>query len=169
MLTSAAIRRIIKYLARKSTYTDLPDVNRRLSTRGAVYRPNKEKIFECYVDYNFAGAWYQADADNAENFMSRLGYVIRYTKCPVLWFSKLQTEIYLSTTELEYIALTQSISNIIPFIFLMKEKSFIFDIHIPNPEVFCKLFEDNQSYIAVAKLNKFPPIKKHITIKYNYL
>ena len=36
----------------------------------------------------------------------------------------------------------------------MKEVSFIFDIHLPNPEVFCKLFEDNQSCIDVAESKK---------------
>ena len=40
--------------------------------------------------------------------------------------------------------------KVIPFIALMKEVSFISDINLPNPEVFCKLFEDNQMFIAVA-------------------
>ena len=30
----------------------------------------------------------------------------------------------------------------------MKEVSFIFDIHIQNPEVLCKLFKNNQVCIA---------------------
>ena len=33
----------------------------------------------------------------------------------------------------------------------MKEVSFIFDIHIQNPEVLCKLFKNNQVCIAVAE------------------
>ena len=36
----------------------------------------------------------------------------------------------------------------------MKEIYFILDIHIPNPEVFCKLFQYNQSCIAIAESNK---------------
>ena len=43
----------------------------------------------------------------------------------------------------------------ITFIALMKELSLIFDIHIQNPEVFCKVFEDNDSCIAIANSNKF--------------
>ena len=50
---------------------------------------------------------------------------------------------------------------------LMKEVSFIFDIHPAKTEVFCKLFEDNQSCIAVAESSKFSPRTKHITIKYH--
>ena len=51
---------------------------------------------------------------------------------------------------------------------LMKEVSFIFDIHIPNPEVFCKVFKENRNCIAVAESNKFSPRKKHIAIKYHH-
>ena len=32
----------------------------------------------------------------------------------------------------------------VSFMALMKELSFIFDVHLPKPEVFCKLFKDNQ-------------------------
>ena len=33
--------------------------------------------------------------------------------------------------------------KVIPFMGFMKEVSFIFDIHLPNTEVFCNVFEDN--------------------------
>ena len=45
-------------------------------------------------------------------------------------------------------------SGIIYFMALMKEVSFIFDIRPPNPEVFCKVFEDNQSCIDVEESKK---------------
>ena len=41
--------------------------------------------------------------------------------------------------------------KVINFMSLMKESSFFLDIHFPNPEVFCKVFKDNQSCIAVSK------------------
>ena len=41
--------------------------------RGIVYNPDKTKGLECYVDADFAGGWQQADADSAENVMSRTG------------------------------------------------------------------------------------------------
>ena len=87
--------------------------------------------------------------------MSHTGHVIIYVGCPVLWCSKLQTEISLSTTEVEYIALIQAMHDEIPFMALIKEVSFISDIHPPNPEVFCKVFEDKQSCIDIAKSNRF--------------
>ena len=58
--------------------------------------------------------------------------------------------------------------EVIPFMVLVKEVSSVFDIHIPNPEVFCKLFEDNQICIAIAESNKFSPGTKHIAIKYHH-
>ena len=105
---------------------DLPDVNWRLNTRNVVYRPDIEEYIKCYVDAEFAIGWAQADADNAENLMPCTGYVIKYMLCPVLWCSKLQTEIDLSTTEAEYIALIQSMRELITFMILIKEVSFYF-------------------------------------------
>ena len=95
-----------------------------MSDQGIVYHPDKMKGIECYVDTNFAGGWSQADANNPEKVMSRTGYAIYYVGCPVLWSSKLQTEIALSTTEAKYIVLSSAMRDVIPFMFLMKEISF---------------------------------------------
>ena len=110
-----AIRCMAKYLASTSTYVDLPDGNRRLSTRGVVYHPDKEKFIQCYVDTNFSGGWAQTDTDNAENVMSCTGYEITYAGCPLFCCSNLQTEIDLVTIEAEYIALSQVMRGVIPF------------------------------------------------------
>ena len=85
------------------------------------------------MDSDFVGGWSQADADNAENFMSHFVQLITYAGCPVLWFSKLQTEFFLSNTKAEYIVSSQAMCNIIPFMSLMKEILFIFDINLPKP------------------------------------
>ena len=115
-----AVRRISKYLESTSKYTDLPGGNRQLSTYGIVYRLNKEKLVECYVDVNFSGGWDQADAYNAEIFISYQIYLITYTGYPVFWCSKLQKTIDLSTTEEKYITLVQVMRNVIPFVAMMK-------------------------------------------------
>ena len=87
--------------------------------------------------------------------MSRTGYVLTYVLCTVLWCSKLHSEIYLSTTETEYIALIQEMLKVIPIMALIKEVYFILDIHLPKAEVFCKVFEDNQGCIDVADSKKY--------------
>ena len=101
--------------------------------------------------------------------MSCTGYVLTYLGCPLLWCSRLQTEIALRTTEVEYIALIQAMHKLINFTSLMKEASFIFYIHLPKLEFFCKVFEDDQSCIAVAEHNIFSLRTKHIANKYHHL
>ena len=51
---------------------------------------------------------------------------------------------------------------------LTKEVSFIFDINIPNPEVFSKVFKENKSFIIVTESNKLSPRTKHIDIMYHH-
>ena len=58
--------------------------------------------------------------------------------------------------------------EVMPFMWFMKDVSFIFNINLPNPEVLCKLFEYNQSCISVAKSNKLSPRKKNISIKHHH-
>ena len=60
--------------------------------------PKKEKVIKCYIDAEFDIGRSKEDYDNAENVMLHMGYTITYMGCPVLWCSKLQSEIYLNTT-----------------------------------------------------------------------
>ena len=72
-LHERAVRRIKKYLTSTSTYMDLPDGNRRLSTRGVFYSTNKEKGIGCYIYAKFPSGISQANTNNAENAVSRMG------------------------------------------------------------------------------------------------
>ena len=71
-------------------------------------------------------------------------------------------------TESEYVALSQAMRELIPFMNLMIEVGEVFPLHNPKPEFNCKLFEDNNSCIRVAKNSKFTPRTKHIAIKYHH-
>ena len=133
-----------------------------------VYKIDKEKGIECHVDAGFAGAWDQADSDNPENVLSRTGYIISYAGCPIIWCSKLQTEIALSTAEAEYIALSQAMREVLPLMELLKEVDLVFKLHLPKPKIHCKVFEDNNSCIAMAEAVKFSPRTKHIALKYHH-
>ena len=150
-----AMIRLVRYL--KST-----------SSRGIIYDPQPEKGLECFVDADFAGGWTQADADNAEQVMSRTGFVIRYAGCPIGWCSKLQSEIALSTAEAEYIALSQALREVIPLVSLIDELGGVFDLHVDTPNFVVKVWEDNQSCIAMAESTKFSPRTKHIALKYHH-
>jgi len=51
----------------------------------------------------------------------RAGYLITYAGCPVLWASKLQTKIALSSTKSKYIALSKALQEITPLITKINE------------------------------------------------
>ena len=100
--------------------------------------------------------------------MSHTGYVIKYAGCPILWCSKLQTEIALSTTEAEYIALSQAMREVLPLMRIMKEVSNVIKANASKPEFHCQVFEDNKSCITVASADKFTPRTKHIALKFHH-
>ncbi len=150
-----AIRRIGKYLNGKAD-------------KGFVFNPTPSLGLECFAEADFAGNWNQADAYNSENVLSRTGYILRYAGCPTTWCNKLQTEIALSTAEAEYFALSQVLWEVIPSINFLNELESVIDLHVPKPELFCNVFEDNTAYIAKATSKKLTPRTKHIALKYHH-
>ena len=69
------------------------------------------------------------------------GYVILYAGFPIVWDSKLQTIIDLSSTEAEYVLLSQSLQDLIPIMVLVKEmKKIGFEVFLEEPILHCKGF-----------------------------
>jgi hypothetical protein len=142
--------------------------------QGLIYRPTTDGSLNMYVDADFAGTWHKEFSHLRDCVMSRTGYVILYSGCPIHWGSKLQTEIALSTTEAEYIALSTAARELIPIRRLLRELT----LHSPLREVFqfppgqlppSTIFEDNASCIAIAtKDNHHKPRTKHISLKYHH-
>ena len=135
---------------------------------GMFYKIDLSRGIEVCVDADFAGAWSHETALDPNYVLSRTGYVILLFGCPLFWHSKLQTEIALSATEAEYIALRQSLRNVIPLINLINELLPVLHLNSITPIVKCKVFEDNQSTIAVAKAPSMLPRTKHIGLKYHH-
>ena len=100
--------------------------------------------------------------------MSRTGYIINYANCPVIWSSKLQSEIALSTTEAEYIALSQSLRDVLPLVGLLRELQRSIPFDPATPVVHCKIHEDNQGCIDLVKAPRMRPRTKHIALKYHH-
>ena len=85
------------------------------------------------------------------------------------WSSKNQTEIALSTTEAEYIALSQAMREALPIIWLMEEaKQQGIPVLNATPKVHCKVFEDNAGAIEIANVSKMRPRMKHLNIKFHH-
>ena len=155
-------------LSHEQAITRIGRYLRHTRTRGIVYKPDKTKGLECFVDADFAGGWDMSSPDDASNLMSRTGFVLKYAGCPIYWCSKLQTEIALSTAEAEYIALSSALREVIPLMTMMLEINDIFPLHICPPDFYCTVWEDNQSCIAMATSQKFSPRTKHIALKYHH-
>ena len=91
-----------------------------------------------------------------------------YANYPIIWYSKLQTEIALSTTESEYVALLQSLRDVIPLIGLLGELKKIISTDDSNPKIHCIVFKDNKGCIDLANSPRVRPSTKHIALKYHY-
>ena len=67
-----------------------------------------------YADDDFAGLWGQEDDQDSVTVKSWTRYVLLFGGWPLLWVSKLQMEIALSTMEAEYITLSHSMQDLLP-------------------------------------------------------
>ena len=133
---------------------------------GIRFKPNPGKGFECYCDADFAGNWNkQFAAVDPSTSKSRSGWIVFYAGCPVCWASKLQSQVALSTTEAEYIAMSQALRDVIPIMDLLQEmRKRNFQVLCTEPHVYCKVFEDNSGALELARLPKLRPRTKHINI-----
>lgn len=151
-----AVRRICRYL---QATTD----------KGYILHPrNTLRNLDCYVDADFAGMWNEEITDEPSSVKSRTGYVILFANCPVLWVSKLQTEIALSTTEAEYIALSQAMRDLIPMRTLLTELATLTNFTFGDTITHSTVFEDNKGCVELANAPKMRPRTKHIAIKYHH-
>lgn len=133
-------------------------------------KPDRSQGLTCYVDADFAGNWSPDQALDPRACLSRTGYVIFYANCPIIWHSKLQSTISLSTTEAEYVALSTVMRDVIYFINLIEEIRNS-GIHLPEvttPKVTCRVFEDNVGALELANTHKLRPRTKHLAVQLHH-
>ena len=130
--------------------------------------PNNNKGLGCFVYSDFAVGCSTKKSDDPASVYSHTGYIIKYKNCPILWASKLQSEIFLSTTEAEYIALSQAMIEIIPMMEHLEQLEKTLNIESKRPRVICKVFEDINGVIELAKAPKICPCTKQIALKYHH-
>ena len=85
--------------------------------------------------------------------------MLTFAGCPILWVSKLQTEIALSTLHAEYVALSQSLRDLLPVKELVTELLQGMGIDSGKLKFIskCTVFEDNNGAIQVATCPKLTP------------
>jgi hypothetical protein len=160
------------------------------ATRGLEFTLNGEMAVDCYVDSDFAGLWNQEDDQDPVSTRSRTGYFLTFGGCPLLWGSKLQTETALSTMEAEYIALSQSMRELIPIreiilemqkivfggrtVLVCRSHSKIYEKNgtkkddEQNKLPISTVYEDNNACLKFATAPKMSPRTKHIAVKYHF-
>ena len=133
---------------------------------GLVFKPNLTNGFKCYVNADWAGNWLKSHPNDKTGALSCPGYLITYSNCPIVWGSKMQSLVALSTTEAELIALSTALQEVIHLQNLLLElRGRNFLIPFTKPQVICHTFEDNAACIEVAQSDhKICPRTKHILV-----
>jgi len=135
------IKKILSYLNATKAYA-------------LTFRGNDKFSLTGYVDADFAG--------DLTDRKSTTGYIIKLGSNVISWKSKKQPTVSLSTTEAEYIALTEITSELLWFKNLLMELGYKFTEPI-------KIHEDNQSCIKMATSNSNKSRAKHLDIKYHFI
>ncbi|KAK7405387.1 hypothetical protein VNO78_06644 [Psophocarpus tetragonolobus] len=92
---------------------------------------------------------------------STSGYLIKFAGGAVAWQSKLQKCIALSTTETEFIAITEACKELLWLKKFLQEFGFVQDSY--------SLLVDNQSFIHLGKNSTFHSKSKHIDVRYHWI
>jgi hypothetical protein len=89
---------------------------------GLCFKPDPSNDFECYCDVDFSELWNKAFAPvDPSTSKSQSDVIIFYAGCPISWASKLQSQVALSTSEAELIAMSQAFCEVIPIMGLLQE------------------------------------------------
>jgi hypothetical protein len=141
---------------------------------GLVLAPSDNFKIDCYPDADFKGLWGRDKSQDPHCVKSRTGYVICFADCPVLWKSKLQTEIALSTIG-GICCISTSCRDHFPLINITSKICAKFDIgdcHFNSAaQLHIKIHEDNVGALALGKLKprRMTQRSKHYAIKYHWL
>ena len=100
-----------------------------------------------------------ADRDNRK---SNSGYIFRLNGGVVSWCCRKQNCVALSSTESEFIALSECCQEALWLRKLLKE----FKINLINPII---IFEDNQSCLKLIQEEQLSKRSKHIDTKYHFV
>ena len=132
--------------------------------------PSKDLCIDMFVDADFASLWPHKNNLDLTCIKSRTRFVICIANCPIIWQSKLQSKIATSTTETEYIALSQAMHSVLPFLDVAKTlKNYIGLKH--NKTTFkVRVWGDNSACHTLANLEpgRTTPRTKHYAIKLHW-
>ena len=145
-----AVKRIVRYLVETREH-------------GILFTPNLDEGLNCYVDADFAGLWGHEDEQDPVSVKSRTGFTLTLFGCPIIWQSKLQTEITLSSTAAEYVAFSMAMRELLPMRVLLEEIGAKLKLSFLRTSlVRSTVFEDNQGCLSLVNVPKMSPRNKYI-------
>jgi hypothetical protein len=144
---------------------------KKTADEGLILRPNTDFNIECFVDADFAGLWPYEDKQDPSCVKSRTGFVICVADCPVIWSSKLQTDIATSTMEAEYNGMSISMRDVLPFrrLFLAVARGVGLSEEVLT-SFKTTVWEDNNGALTLANMEpgRMTPRSKHYAVKYHW-
>ena len=133
-----------------------------------VFNPSNKLVVDFYADADFVGLWGHEYPQEFICARSRTRFVVTFANCPLLWVSKIQTEIALSTLHYEYVALSNSVRALLPLKRITKEV--IDNLGIGSERLkfvsSSTVYEDNNGSIVVATSPKMTLKSKQISVNY---
>ena len=117
-----------------------------------------------YGTSNLSGGYSDADWGSGEDRKSIGGFVFLLNGGAISWTSKKQSSIALSTTEAEYMAMTQAAKEILWLRVLLDELGAFNHITLMS-----KLNVDNQGALALARNPEYHARTKHIDIQHHFI
>jgi len=142
--------------------------------KGLILKPNRNELLkiDCYVDADFCGLYGSEDRTDPTSVKSRTGYVICLAGCPVIWSSKLQESIALSTMMAEYYALSTAMREVLPLNDLVKVMAVALKLDSERSltSFNTTVWEDNNGALSLANLDpgQHTPRSKHYDIKVHW-
>jgi hypothetical protein len=118
-----------------------------------VYKGNSDQGLCAFTDSDWAS--------NPINRKSITGYFMKLADCPIIWRSRAQTTIALSSTEAEYMAMSDCSRQVSWIISMFNE------LGMPLPAI--PVYGDNQGSIFIGSNPVQENRSKHIDIRYHYL
>ena len=127
-------------------------------------------MVDFYADAYFAGLWVHEDPQDPICARSRTVFVVTFPNFPLLWVSKLQTEIALSTLHSEYVSLSHSVRVLLPLKSLIKEviDNLVIDSEKMKFVSSSAIYDDNNGSIVVTTILRITPTSKHIDVRYHW-
>ena len=155
----AAVKRFVRYI--KGTVDE-----------GLIIKPNLDNLaIDCHVDADFAGNWDKNDPEDPSSVKSRTGFLITFADVPLVWKSKVQDHIALSTMESEYIALSTAMRSLLFIRALFNELCDHHKLSYGNKiSKISTVFEDNRAakILATTDPPRLTPRSKSLAVRYHW-